>query len=100
MASLIKYDIDTDIKILNAIHNSKTGVVNISDLRHQLGLYQARLEEHIDHLSKWKIINDKRPERCGKARQISFNESSTYGESILFLVHLKNAVQMVNEYFD
>jgi len=98
--TLIKYDVDIDLKILKTIFDSKNGIVNMSDLRHLLGLYQSRLEEHLDYLQKWKMIQDKKPQGPGKAREISIDETTTYGECILSLTHLKTAIGLVNEYFD
>lgn len=97
--SAITYDIDLDFKILNFLvgetfNNTK---VTISNLKIYLGIHSSRLEEHIQHLAHWNIINDKKPEKNGKARIISL--AKDYDKCIFDLMKLKESIDRVNEYF-
>ena len=94
---VIKYDIELDIKIINAIIHDINDKIPITQLLNYLGVHSARLEEHLEKLVKWNIIVDTKPESFGKARLISL---SRYYHTCMFeLVKLKDCIGTVNEYF-
>lgn len=93
----IVYDIDLDIRILNAIVFEKGESISINTLRNYIEIHSTRLEEHIQQLVKWDMVVDKKPERNGKARLISFSRPS--GECMIELIKIKEAIDKVNEYF-
>ena len=94
---LIKYEIDLDVRIISAIVFQKGEKITISNLRNHIGIHSARLEEHIDHLVKWGMLSDRKPDKNGKARIISFARPSC--ECMLELMNLKEAIDKVNQYF-
>lgn len=94
---LIKYDIDLDIRIIAAVVFQKGEKVTISNLRNYIEIHSTRLEEHIDHLVRWGMLSDKKPDKNGKARIISFARPSC--ECMLELMNLKEAIDKVNQYF-
>lgn len=98
MRTHIKYDVDIDLKIVGIIRLSKNEIATSGDLRINACGTPAKLEEHLSNLKKWGLINDKKPEKYGKARQISLNKPHT--EVIHTLLKLKNAIKIVNEYLD
>jgi predicted transcriptional regulator len=95
----INYDIDLDIRILNAIVFEKGESITISNLRNYIEIHSTRLEQHLEQLAKWNMIVDTKPDGPGKARIISFGDRPS-GECMIELVKIKEAIDKVNEYFD
>lgn len=96
---LITYDIDLDLRILSTITLEPKEKISISNLRNYLEVHSSRLEEHIKHLVKWGMLSDKKPEKNGKARIISFPTNKTFGDCMMEILKLKEAVDLVNNYF-
>ena len=96
-SSPVKYDIELDIKIINAIISDRNDKIPISQLLNYLGVHSARLDEHLEKLVKWNIIVDKKPESPGKARLISL--ARPYHMCMYDLIKLKDCIAIVNEYF-
>lgn len=94
---LITYDIDLDFKILNILVGEKNKSATITTLRTYLEIHSSRLQEHIEYLVSWNILKDKKPEKNGKARIISF--AKDYDLCINDLMKLKDAIDKINEYF-
>lgn len=94
----IKYDIELDLNIINAIVMSKDEVATMSHLRYNSTGINAKLEQHLDNLKKWGMVQDQKPEGFGKARKISLTK--THSECISILTKIKNAIETVNEYLD
>ena len=55
-----------------------------------------KLEQHLSNLVRWGLVNDKKPDRNGVARQISLSQD--YGDCMSILIKLKDAIDTVNEY--
>ncbi|MDF2736315.1 MAG: hypothetical protein K0S93_171 [Nitrososphaeraceae archaeon] len=92
----ITYDIDLDLRIINAIVFEKGEAISITNLRNFIEIHSTRLEEHLQNLVKWDMIIDKKPDKNGKARIISLARPS--GDIMIELVKLKEAIDKVNEY--
>jgi hypothetical protein len=84
--SLITYDINLDIRILNAIVFEPGEKIPITNLKNYIGVHSARLV-------------DTKPDRPGKARIIEFPQYKPSGECMIELVKIKEAIDKVNEYF-
>ena len=95
---VIKYDVNIDLKIINTIVFDKNEVTNIGELRNNVSGISNVLERHLSNLVKWGLIQDKKPEKNGVARKISLNVP--YGVAMDTIMKLKNAVEIVNEFFN
>jgi predicted helicase len=93
---VITYDISIDLKIINAIVFETKERISINRLRNYLEIHSSRLEEHINNLVRWKMLIDKKPEKNGKTRFISFARPSC--ECMVELIKLKEAIDMVNDH--
>jgi hypothetical protein len=95
---VITYDINIDLKIVNAIvfENPKEERISINRLRNYLEIHTSRLEEHINNMVRWNMLTDKKPDKNGKTRFISFAKPSC--ECMVELVKLKEAIDMVNDH--
>ena len=71
--------------------------IPITHLKNYSEVHAQRLEEHLDHLVKWNMIVDTKPNGFGRTRMISFARHST--ECLWELIQLKEAIDKVNEYF-
>jgi hypothetical protein len=95
--TLIKYDIDTDLKIIQFLDESTNKTANISDLRTNIISYYPGLDNHLWHLEKWGMIADVKPQGNGKARKITLIKD--YQDCKIKLIMLKVSLGQVNEYF-
>lgn len=96
--SLISYDIDIDLKIINTIVMQKGETASMVQLRYNACGTTHKLENHLSNLERWGLIKDKKPTRNGMPRKISLNQH--YGDCMSLLMKIKEAIETVNEYFD
>jgi hypothetical protein len=82
---------------VNTIALGKNESSNISELRNNACNYQKSLEIHIENLVKWNIIKDEKPKSNGYARK--FTLVKPYGDCMMQLMRLKEAIDTVNEFF-
>ena len=94
---LITYDIDLDFKIINAVEFGNRERISITSLRNHIEIHSSRLEEHIHNLVRWNMLKDKKPEKNGKARIISFARDS-YSDCMVELMKLKESIDFVNDH--
>ena len=94
---IVRYDVNLDIKILRIIVSQEGERIPITHLKNYSEVHAQKLEEHLDHLVKWNMIVDTKPNGFGRTRMITFARHST--ECINELNLIKEAVDKVNEYF-